>query len=77
MIFVKHEPVSLTKARLKVRQFLATQYPDDLEESMVAVPEEVASIEMLASNLNCGADRNFVDSTGGINLGSGASIYDD
>lgn len=43
--------MSMLEAKSQVHQFFAPRYPVDLEESLAAVQEEVASIDVPASDL--------------------------
>lgn len=49
--------MSTEEVKSQMRQFLAAQYPADLEKSPAGAPEEVASIEVLAGDLKEKADR--------------------
>lgn len=69
--------MSLSEARWQVLQFLATQYPADLEGSQAPAPEEVARINFLNGDLEGKADWDIRDLTEGPNLGSQASIGGD
>lgn len=51
VVMLEGESMSLSEEKSKVRQFLAIQYPADLEESPVAAPEEAASIGVFAVDL--------------------------
>lgn len=44
----------LSKALNQVRQFLATWYSADLEESPAAAPAKVANIDVLADDMRSG-----------------------
>lgn len=68
------ESMSPSKAKLQVRQLLAARYPANLEESLVAALEEVASIDVLVGDLKGEADWDLSDLTRGPDLGSRASI---
>lgn len=48
--------MTLSEAKLQISQFLASRCPFDLEESPVADSKRVASIEVLASDLEGKAD---------------------
>lgn len=58
----------------QVLQFLPAPYPANLEESLPADPEEVASIDVLVSDLKSKAVQDLADLTRGPDLGSQASI---
>lgn len=64
------ESTSLSEAKTLVRQLLATQYPAKHEESPVPDFQEVATIDMLAGDLDAEADRHLDDFTGSRDLGS-------
>lgn len=55
IVFVDDEAMSQSEAKSKVRQILLTGYPADLDKSSAAAPEEVASIDLIASDIEGGA----------------------
>lgn len=62
--------MSLSEAKSQVRQFLKTKNSGDLEESLIAALDEVASIEGHSSDLYSEADCNLAYFTGDPDLGS-------
>lgn len=62
------------EAKGQWRQFLEAQYLTDLEEPPAADPEEVISIDGLASDLEGEAEWESANWTGGLYIGSEASI---
>lgn len=52
------------------RRYLAAPYPVVVEESQVALPEELSSIDSLTSDLEGESDWYLVALTGGPNVGS-------
>lgn len=69
--------MSLSELRLQGRKFLGARYLADLEESPMAAPERVASINALPGNLEGEADWDLDGLTGRPYLGSRASISGD
>lgn len=51
VIFVEYKPMFLSEVRLQIPQFLAAQYPDNLEECLLAAFREVANINLLPGAL--------------------------
>lgn len=59
---------SLSEVKSEGRQFLSTRYLADFEESPVAAPEKLVSIDVLASALEGAAGWNFAELTEGPEL---------
>lgn len=74
VIFIEGESISPSEANLQVRQFFVTPYPASLEEYPAAVPGGLASIDVLAGDLEGEADCNLADCMGGPHLSSRATI---
>lgn len=53
------------EANSQMHQLLTVKYPADLEESPEAAPEEEASINVLAEDLECEAGLELADMSGG------------
>lgn len=64
----------LWEAKSQVRQFLAGRYSLNLEDILAAPPEEMKSINMLASDWEGEADWDLANLTGGPDIGSQPSI---
>lgn len=69
-MFLDGESVSLAEVKQQVRPFLAARYPDELEESPAAAPEEGRSTDVLAGDLEGEANGDLTDLTGFTDLGS-------
>lgn len=63
VIFVEGESISLSEVKLGVHQFLAAQYPAILEEPLARASKEVASIEVLANDLEGEPDCDLANLT--------------
>lgn len=61
VILMEGVSMTLSEAKSKVRQFIAAQYPADLENSSTAAPKEVGSIDLLTSDLEGDADSDLAD----------------
>lgn len=68
VIFLEGEPMSLSEARLKVCQFMATQNPSALDKYLVLTTDEVVGIDVLVGDLEGEADWDFANSTRGPKL---------
>lgn len=66
--------MSLSAAKLKVRQFLAGRYPADLGEHLAMYSREVVKIDVLAGDLDGEVHWDLADLTGDPDLSSRASI---
>lgn len=64
VIFLEGEPIYLSEARSQVRKLLATHYLLDLEKSPVVAPEEVATIDVLAGDLDGEANLDLANLKG-------------
>lgn len=67
----------LSGAKLQVRQLLLTSFLDHLEISPVVTSIEVASINVFTGVLDLEEDLVLAHLTGGLDLGSPASMLDD
>lgn len=74
MIFLKGVSKSLSEVKSQARQLLAPQYLTDLKEAPVAAQEKVASVYVLASDLDGKANWDMADMTGDLDLGSWATL---
>lgn len=63
VIFVNGESMFLSEANFQVLQFLASLYLAHLEDSLAAAPVKLASIAILAGDLEGDADQDLADLT--------------
>lgn len=76
-MFVEGASMSLLEAKSQVSQFLAALYPVDPENSLAAPPEEMASLNLLAGELEVETNWDLAHLTGGLYLSSPFSIRGD
>lgn len=77
LFFLKGDSRPLLEQKWQGRQFLATQYPANLQVSLLAAPDEVTCIYVPAEDLDREADWNIANLMGGQELGSSASLCTD
>lgn len=73
VIFVNCQSMFLSEERSQALQFLAARYPTDLENSLMAGPEEMVNIDVFADNLGCEADLDLLSLAAGPDFGSTSS----
>lgn len=66
VVFVEGASKSLSQVKPQVRQILMARYPAGFEESSAATPEEMASNEEHAGDLEGESDWDLADLTGGL-----------
>lgn len=75
--FLEGDSIYLSEAKLQVRKPLSFRYPADFEESEAKAPEKMASIDVLAGDLEGEGDWDLAYLTGGPDLSSRAAICED
>lgn len=72
-VFVKGKPIFLSDGQSPLCQFLAAWYPVDFQWSLAVASQKVASVVLLAGDLDREADCACSNLTRGLDIGSQAS----